>query len=110
VLGDYSGPGLEIELKKSCKITSAGASASAEVLDANQELSLDYCVIGQSCSRMGWVWKQSARKFLSACMSWASSRGVLHCGQHPRKGLVKFGLSQSCRINDETWGAIRDSS
>jgi hypothetical protein len=50
VLGDYSRPGLEIELK-GCKLTSAGTSALAEVLGRNQGptnidcLFIDYAVL-----------------------------------------------------------------
>jgi hypothetical protein len=84
----------------------------AEVLGCNQgPTKLDYCVIDNLVLVDGLRGNSRLKVFRALIYPWASSREVLAIAGSIRenKGLVKFDLSQSCRINDETWGAICDS-
>jgi hypothetical protein len=108
VLGAYSRPGLEIELK-GCKLTSAGTSALAEVLGRNQGPTvLDDCDTDHSLLADG-LRGNNRLKILRSCTI-CSPQEVLTIagGLRENKGLVQFGLDQSF-MSDEAWGAICDS-
>jgi hypothetical protein len=112
VLGTYSRPGLEIELQ-GCKLTRAGASALADVLERNQgPTKLAYCDIDYSVLADG-LRGNSRLKSLTT-----RSLGNLEVGNREllaiagalreNKGLVELDLSY-CSFSDETWGVICDS-
>jgi hypothetical protein len=113
VLGEYSTPGLEIELG-SCKITSAGASALTEVLGRNQgPTKLSLCKIDNLFLTNG-LGRNSRLKSLRPRFSSTpevSNREVLAIAGALRenKGLVDLALNLSYGLSDETWGAISDS-
>jgi hypothetical protein len=114
VLGAYSRPDLEIVLKH-CKITSAGASALAEVLGRNQgPTKLDYCGIDNS-ALAGGLRGNSRLKSLKPRFPGnrhVSNREVLAIAGalKENKGLVRMDLSfYGLVVNDETWGTICDS-
>jgi hypothetical protein len=114
VLGDYSRPGLEIVLDR-CKITSAGASALAEVLGRNQgPTKLDFCVIDNLVLADGLRGNsrlKSLRPRLISSNLEVRNRQILAIADAVRenKGLVEFNLRYYFCLNDETWGAICDS-
>jgi hypothetical protein len=115
VLGDFSRPGLEIELSL-CKITSAGASALAEVLGRNQgPTTLSVCHIDNLVLANG-LRGNSRLKTLTPCLSdnvEVRNREILAIAGALRenKGLVKLILwpVYHFTMSDETWGAICDS-
>jgi hypothetical protein len=114
VLGAYSRPGLEIVLKH-CNITSAGASALAEVLGHNQgSTKLDLCYIDNVVLADG-LRGNSRLKSLKLLLSYnfeVRNREVLEiaCALKENKGLVDLDLSfRGFWVTDETWCAICDS-
>jgi hypothetical protein len=109
VLGAYSRPGLEIELK-GCKLTSAGTSALAEVLGRNQGPTvLDDCDTDHSLLADG-LRGNNRLKILRSSRTICSPQEVLTIagGLRGNKGLVQFGLDHRF-VSDEAWGAICDS-
>jgi hypothetical protein len=114
VLGAYSRPDLEIILNY-CRLTSAGASALAEVLGRNQgPTMLDWCYIDNYVLADG-LRGNSRLKSLKPCFSSnleVRDREVLAIAGALRenKGLVYLHLSfYGFRVTDETWCAICDS-
>jgi hypothetical protein len=112
VLGAYSRPDLEIVLLY-CKLTSAGTSALAEVLEHNQgPTTLNRCDIDYSVLANG-LRGNSRLKRLSTAYSYNhdDNRHVLAIAGplQENKGLVELDLNNSLRVSDETWGAICDS-
>jgi hypothetical protein len=113
VLGDYSRPDLEIELHR-CKITSAGASALAEVLGRNQgpttiyDCQIDNVVLANELRGNSRL--QSLRPRLSNNVE-VHSREILAIAGALRenKGLVGLNLNYHPRMSDETWDAVCDS-
>jgi hypothetical protein len=113
VLGTYSRPGLEIVLD-SCTITSAGASALAEVLGRNQgptkldDCDIDCLVLADGLRRNSHL--KSLRPRFSSNHE-VEKRQILAIAGAVRenKGLVVFDLSSQFCVDDETWGAICDS-
>jgi hypothetical protein len=115
VLGTFSRPGLDIELK-SCAITGSGAITLAEVLERNQgPTSLLWCNL--DCSVLANGLRGNSRlkylrpRFLSNTLE-DCKRQVLAIASALRenKGLVELDLTQSgCRECDETWYAVCDS-
>jgi hypothetical protein len=119
-LGEYSRPGLEIELIR-CEFTSAGSSALADVLSNSQgPTKLDDCDIDNSFLANG-LRGNSRLKSLTPqiCgLLHACKRDVLAIADalKENKGLVELNLSYELNLiygcfreNDETWGAICDS-
>jgi hypothetical protein len=115
VLGALSRPGLEIELI-SCKLTSAGTSALAEVLGCNQGPTvLDDCDIDHSLLADGLRGNSRLKSFSP---SFDKNRDVaireiiaVASALKENKGLVNLHLvnaSASAR-SAEAWGAICDS-
>jgi hypothetical protein len=108
VLGVYSRPGLEIELK-GCKLTSAGTSALAEVLGRNQgPTKLDYCDI--DCSVLADGLRGNSRLkclHVSRLYFEFSNRQILAIADavQENKGLVDL-MFHRFSLNDETWAAI----
>jgi hypothetical protein len=113
VLGSYSRPGLEIKLI-CCKLTSAGASALAEVLGRNQgptELSL--------CENVNSVLADGLRgnsrlKSLTMGLSYHRELGnrealAIADALRENKGLVDLDLRFNLRISGNTWDALCDS-
>jgi hypothetical protein len=114
VLGDYSRPGLEIELKV-CKLTSAGASALADVLGRNQgPTMLHYCDIDYSVLANG-LRGNSRLEIIEQDFSGDSffcNQQVLAIAVAVREneGLVELILKcYGGIVNEETWGAVFDS-
>jgi hypothetical protein len=113
VLGDYSRPGLEIVLND-CKITSAGASALAEVLGRNQgPTKLVNCQIDNSVLANGLRGNNRLKSFRPRISGTPEDckREVLEiaCALRENSGLVDFDLSYSNSMTDETWDAVCDS-
>jgi hypothetical protein len=116
VLGTYSRPGLEIELN-SCKVTSAGARALAEVIGRNQgPTRLDYCQMDYLVLADGLRGNsrlKSLRPQFSSSQN--SNREILAIvgALRENKGLVELGIARvsgcSGWVSDETWGVICDS-
>jgi hypothetical protein len=112
VLGAYSRPGLEIVLV-CCKITSAGASALAEVLGRSQgPTKLDSCFIDNSVLADG-LRGNSRMKYLRPRLSGngdVGNRGVLAIADALRenKGLVNLDLLHTFTMTDEMWDAVCD--
>jgi hypothetical protein len=119
LLGAYSRPDLEIELKR-CKFTDAGATALAEVLGRNQgPTRLDYCAIDtyllanvlRGNSRL-----KSFSPYLSRDFD-IRNRQLLAIADAIREneGLVEWRLSSDDTpaalivMNDEAWSAVCDS-
>jgi hypothetical protein len=114
VLGTYSRPDLEIVLEN-CNITSAGASALAEVLGRNQgPTKLVDCRVDNFVLVNG-LRGNSRLKSLTARVSGRPEDGnqellAFAGGLKENKGLVYLRLYQhEFRLSDETWGAICDS-
>jgi hypothetical protein len=114
VLGAYSRPDLEITLD-SCKVTSTGASALAEVLGRNQgPAKLDLCDIDNLVLADG-LRGNSRLKYLRPMLSSNldfNSRQVLAIAKALRenKGLVELNFGADvARVSDEAWGAICES-
>jgi hypothetical protein len=113
-LGDYSRPGLEIDLRN-CDLTSAGTRALAEVFRRNQGPTKLYdCVIDNIVLADG-LRGNSRLKSLTPLISSNHETGKLEVlaivdALKENKGLVELDLSTRCfRKNDETWGAVCDS-
>jgi hypothetical protein len=112
VLGGYSRPGLEIVLD-SCEVTSAGASAMAEVLGRNQgPTRLDLCQIDNFVLAEG-LRGNSRLKSLKLRLS--DNAGVGHRellaiadAMRENKGLVDLDLHNGLLGSDEAWGTICD--
>jgi hypothetical protein len=117
VLGAYSRSGLKIELN-SCKLTSAGASALAEILARNQgptklhwcRSNIDYSVFADGLrgnSRLK-SFRQELFGDFPLC-----NRQILAIADAVRenKGLVELSLRcfGAIAMNEETWGAVCDS-
>jgi hypothetical protein len=113
VLGVYSKPGLEIVLHR-CKLTSAGASALAEVLGRNQgPTKLDRCDIDNSILADGLRGNSCLKSFFP-CLSTnleVGNRQVLAIADalKENKGLVALHIWHDFRRSDETWDALCDS-
>jgi hypothetical protein len=112
VLDAYSRPGLEIAL--GCTITSAGASALAEVLGHNQgPIKLDSCYIDNVVLADG-LRGNSRLKSLKLCLSGdleVRNRQVIAIAGALRenKGLVDLFITHFFTMSDEAWGVICDS-
>jgi hypothetical protein len=112
VLGTYSRPDLEIVLDR-CKLTSAGASALAEVLGRNQGptklvvCNVDNIVLADGLrgnSRLKRLRPQISNSREVEDRQFLAIAGALR----DNKGLVDLNLN-SCLVSDETWNAICDS-
>jgi hypothetical protein len=114
VLGAYSRPGLEIELKH-CKLTSAGTSVLAEVLGRNQgPTKLYLCEIDNSVLADGLRGNSSLKSLTPSISSNLEVVGtqevlVIAGALKENKGLVDLDLSCGRRVKDEAWGAVCDS-
>jgi hypothetical protein len=113
VLGDYSRSDLEIVLND-CKITSAGASALAEVLGRNQgPTKLVNCKIDNSVLANGLRGNSRLKSLRSRFSSTpeVSNREILAIAGALRenKGLVNLDLRYGYNVTDETWDALCDS-
>jgi hypothetical protein len=113
VLGAYSRPELDIVLK-SCKITSAGASALAEVLGRNQgPAKLTYCEIDNFVLANGLRGNNRLKSLTPRVSSDhdVGNREVLAIAGalKENKGLVKLDLWHDFTMSDETWDAVCDS-
>jgi hypothetical protein len=110
VLGTYSRPDLKIELH-SCKFTSAGIIALAEVVGRNQgPTKLNRCDIHYSVLA-NWLRGNSRLKHFKHLFdsSSVSNREVVATAGALRenKGLVELELRfYHSSMNDETWGAV----
>jgi hypothetical protein len=111
-LGAFSRPDLEINLD-GCKLTSAGATALAEVLGRNQGPTklagchLDYYVLADGLrgnSRLKSLTPRLSNNLEDDNRKVLAIAGALR----ENKGLVSLDLSD-INLNDETWGAICDS-
>jgi hypothetical protein len=113
VLGAYSRPDLEIILDR-CELTSAGASALAEVLGRNQgPTKLVLCEINNLVLADG-LRENSRLKSLKLCLSEDIDDGEQELvatanALKENKGLVDLDLLYDFSMSDETWGAICDS-
>jgi hypothetical protein len=113
VLGAYSRPGLEINLDR-CKLTSAGASALAEVLGRDKgPTKLYFCEIDNSVLADG-LRGNSRLKSLTPRLSSnfeLGNREVLAIAGalKENKGLVDLHLWYAFTLSDETWDAVCDS-
>jgi hypothetical protein len=113
VLGAYSRPGLEIELKY-CKITSTGARALAEILRRNQgPTKLDWCEIDNFFLADG-LYGSSRLKSLKLRVSSTGEAGdresfTIAGALRENKGLVDLEFRNGLMKSDEAWGAICDS-
>jgi hypothetical protein len=113
VLGDFSKPGLEIVLD-GCEITSAGASALAEVLGRNQgPTKLDWCKIDNSALADG-LRGNSRLKVFRAPTSRNSDIGnqellAIAGALRENKGIVDVEIRPAFRMNIVLWGAICDA-
>jgi hypothetical protein len=113
VLGAWSRPGLEIELKL-YKITSAGSCVLAEILGRNQgPTSLDSCDIDKLVLADG-LRGNSRLKSLSVRLSNRSedenqTLKAIAGALKENKGLVDLKLRYLIRVSDEAWDAICNS-
>jgi hypothetical protein len=113
VLGAYSRPDLEINLD-SCKFTSEGASALAEVLGRNQgPTKLEFCTIDNMVLANG-LHGNSRLKSLTLHISDSlevGSRQILAIAGalKENKGLVELDLNYDKLFSDDAWDAICDS-
>jgi hypothetical protein len=110
VLGGYSRPDLEIVLA-GCKLTSAGATALAEVLRRNQgPTKLDHCEIDNLLLADGLRGKSRLKGFRPRIYSSNEdgNRGILAMAGALRdnKGLVDLDLRHYTVVSDKIWGAI----
>jgi hypothetical protein len=106
VLGAYSRPDLEIKLRL-CTLTSAGASALAEVLGRNQgPTELHYCYIDYSVLADGLRGNSRLKSLTNrgGDQELLAVAGTLK----ENNGLVVLDLSY-CRMSVETWDAVCDS-
>jgi hypothetical protein len=113
MLGAYSRPGVEIELKR-CRIRGAAAAVLAEVLGRNHgPTKLDDCYIdwsvlsdalhGNSCLK-------SLRLRISSSFEDDNRHALAIAGAlRQNKGLIELHLPRRFRLSNETRDAIRDS-
>jgi hypothetical protein len=112
VLGVFSRPGLEIELH-SCKFTSAGISALAEVLGRNQgpsklyDCEIDYSVLANGLRGNSRLKSLSLRIFSDSDI--LTYLLAIAGGLRENKGLIELELWNDIRISDETWDTFFDS-
>jgi hypothetical protein len=111
-LGAYSGPDFEIVLDD-CQITSAGASALAEILGRNQgPTELNCCYIDNvvlANGLRGNIRLPTFKPFLFGSDEDRDRQVLAIAGAlRENKGLVDLDLRHDFRVNDETWGAICD--
>jgi hypothetical protein len=113
VLGEYSRPGLDIELTR-CKFTNAGSSALAEVLGRNQgPTKLDECSMDNSVLANGLRGNSRLKNFkpiISVNVEVVGHQGLLAIAGalKENKGLVDLNL-RCCSLTSETWGAVCNS-
>jgi hypothetical protein len=112
ILGTYSRPDLEIVLSR-CKITSAGASALAEVVGRNQGPTKLYsCYIDNVVLADGLRGNSRLKDLIPHISSnvEVGNREVLAYTRALREnlGLVLLKFSD-CLLTDETWDAVCDS-
>jgi hypothetical protein len=109
-LGDYSRPGLDIELE-GCYFTSAGASALAEVLGRNQgPTKLNWCNLDNIALADG-LRGNSRLKSLRPRFSTNTDDGnqevlAIADALQENKGLLYLDLLPTFRMSDETWDAV----
>jgi hypothetical protein len=110
VLGAYSRPDLEIVLYH-CKLTSAGTSALAEVLERNQGPTvLDGCDIDYSVLANGLRGNSRLKRLRTAySINLDYDNRQIAGSLRENKGLVELDFHNSFRVTDETWGSICDS-
>jgi hypothetical protein len=108
VLGDFSKPGLEVELKY-CRIVGVGAEALAEVLGRNQgPTKLNYCEIDSFVLANG-LRGNSRLKSLTHRITRNQDFFPITDALRENKGLVDVDLRQGLWMSDETWDAVYDS-
>jgi hypothetical protein len=110
VLGAYSRPGLKLELN-SCKITSAGTSALAEVLGRNQgPTGLHSCDLDHSVLASGLRGTSCLKFFRAFIDNHIDNQDLLAItgALRENKGLVDLDLI-FWWASDETWVAFCDS-
>jgi hypothetical protein len=112
VLGDFSRPGLEIELKQ-CGISGAAATVLAHVLGRNQgPTTLDSCRIDNTVLANGLRGNSRLKSFMQGFSVFRdfSNTHVLAIANAVREnqGLVELCLFYGFHANDETWGAVCD--
>jgi hypothetical protein len=114
VLGDFSKPGLEIELKQ-CQITGA-AAVLVEVLASNQGPTkldccyMDYSVIANGLRQNSRL--KSLRRFITPNRASDSNEEVLVIAGalKENKGLVELNITDVFgEMTDEAWNAVCDS-
>jgi hypothetical protein len=115
VLGDFSRPGLKIILE-CCKITSAGASALAEVLGRSQgPTNLTFCDIDNFVLANGLRGNSNLKilrpRFSSSDEIRSRETLAIAGALRENKGLVDLDLMcyYGRGVNSDTWGAICDS-
>jgi hypothetical protein len=106
VLGAYSRPDLEIELK-GCAFTGFGASALTEILRQNRgPTKLEFCEMDYSVLADGLRGNSRLKSFRQDfIVGNLATAGALR----ETKGLVNLDLSQDFAMSDETWSAVCDS-
>jgi hypothetical protein len=106
VLGAYSRPDLEIDLK-GCAITGSGASALTEILRQNRgPTKLEFCEMDYSVLADGLRGNSRLKSFRQDfIVGNLATAGALR----ETKGLVNLDLSQDSAMSDETWSAVCDS-
>jgi hypothetical protein len=112
VLGAYSRPDLEIVLDR-CHLTSAGASALAEVLGRNQgPTKLDRCDVDNIVLADGLRGNSRLKNFRPGSShdpEVTNQQALAIAGAlRENKGLVDFNL-RHYSVSDETWNALCDS-
>jgi hypothetical protein len=114
VLGNFSKPGLEIELYN-CRISSVAAEALAEVLGRNQgPTSLNRCHVDYSVLANGLRGNSRLKLFRSRLFTRDARANVqeflaIAGALKENKGLVDLNLWHALRISDETWYPLCDS-
>jgi hypothetical protein len=113
VLGTFSRPDLEIELKF-CGLTNAGTSALEETLGRNQgptklhSCKIDYSVLANGLRGNSRLKSLSVESSSSPVVAHQDILGIAG-SLKDNKGLVDFNLWQPLPMSDETWDAICDS-
>jgi hypothetical protein len=108
VLGDFSKPGLEVELKY-CRIVGVGAEALADVLGRNQgPTKLNYCEI-ESFVLANGLRGNSRLKSLTHRITRNQDFFPITGALKENKGLVDVHLRHGLWMSDETWDAVYDS-
>jgi hypothetical protein len=113
MLGDFSRPDLEIILNY-CRLTSAGASALAEVLGRNQGPSkIDQCYFDHVVLADGLRGNSRLKSWRPRFSSDVEVRDrailAIAGAVKENKGLVHLDLMHSFRMSDETWDAVCES-